>query len=119
MTDHHTTAPRWKRLVAGGLLAVLIGLSLLGISTSVTTRLVFSIGSHQITVPTITLFDLPSSDVSFAAPPVGEETPLSAWLADQVETMLYLVFLVVHAIGGFLVAIGTVTLVITIGLVEK
>lgn len=119
MTDPQSQQTRWRRLVAMGLLSVLIGLSLMGISASVTARLVFSIGSEQIVVQPISAFEFPSLDASFTAPPVGEKTPLSAWLADQIERMLHLVFAVMQAIGGLLVVIGTVTLVITIGLVEK
>lgn len=80
----------------------------LWISTYVTGQLVFDIASERITVPTISLFEFSFPSVSGGGPAAGEDVSLVRWLADKIEIALYVIFLALHAIGGFLVIVGGV-----------
>lgn len=119
MTDPHTTQQRTTRLLTLALLAIVTGGTFLGVSTFVTANLSFTLGTERIVLPTITLFDLPAVDIAFSPPPTSGDVALSTWLATQIESLLIGVFLILHALGGLLTAIGVLTILSTVSVVGR
>lgn len=90
---------------------MLLGLAFLVISTVFSSYAEFVIASERVVVPTISLFEIPTFSVAFSAPPLQGEGSLLPWIAEQVESGLYVLFFTLHVVGGVLAVFGSMMVV--------